>query len=329
MKISSTLAIMEAMADHSRLMILQALLENSLCVEELARSLNLSSSTISFHLKKLETAQLVRKERSQYYSVFQLNKEIFHFPLIEFLQFDNPEKEVQQDREFRNRQKVLRAFFEGSKLIRLPAQEKKKRIILEELSKAFSPGKKYSEPEVNSILGSFNEDYCTLRRLLIGEGLMGRIRDTYWAISPEEPSGNERATDPAAKGKCVLSSDRRKEKMMDRKKELKRAYKETPIPAGIFQIKNLENGKIFLGSSMNLPGAFNRHQFQLVLGVHKFREFQADWKEFGQECFEFRVLEEIPLPEDGSKISPESVKELEKKWLTKLRKDGDKIYEEM
>ena len=39
---------------------------------------------------------------------------------------------------------------------------------------------------------------------------------------------------------------------MDRKKELKQLYKEIEIKAGIYQIKNIENEKIFVGSTRNL-----------------------------------------------------------------------------
>jgi len=40
--------------------------------------------------------------------------------------------------------------------------------------------------------------------------------------------------------------------MMDRKKELKLKYKETKPQAGVYQIKNTRNQKIFVGSTMNL-----------------------------------------------------------------------------
>jgi len=40
--------------------------------------------------------------------------------------------------------------------------------------------------------------------------------------------------------------------MMDRKKELKRLYKEIEIEAGIYQIRNTKNGKILIESTPNL-----------------------------------------------------------------------------
>ncbi|MFN8460532.1 MAG: hypothetical protein U0X93_01990 [Anaerolineales bacterium] len=53
---------------------------------------------------------------------------------------------------------------------------------------------------------------------------------------------------------------------MDNKKsrrELNREYAERVKPAGVYQVKNLSNGKVLLGSSLNLEGPLNRHRFML------------------------------------------------------------------
>lgn len=44
----------------------------------------------------------------------------------------------------------------------------------------------YTEREVNIILADFNDDFCTLRRDLIGEGLMARSMQTYWRLDPRD-----------------------------------------------------------------------------------------------------------------------------------------------
>lgn len=63
-----------------------------------------------------------------------------------------------------------------------PAKEKKKIIVLAEISKNFSKGKKYSEKEVNRILKRIYEDYVTLRRALVEYGFIERANDcsSYW-----------------------------------------------------------------------------------------------------------------------------------------------------
>ena len=71
---------------------------------------------------------------------------------------------------------------------------------------------------------------------------------------------------------------------MDKKKELKLLYKEMKITAGIFQIKNLKNQKVFIKSSRNLK-TMNGQQFQLEHGSHRNKKLQQEWNEFGKESF--------------------------------------------
>jgi hypothetical protein len=45
-------------------------------------------------------------------------------------------------------------------------------------------GKRYNEKKVNEILGGYHEDTATLRRELVGAGLMARESDgsAYWRV---------------------------------------------------------------------------------------------------------------------------------------------------
>jgi len=74
---------------------------------------------------------------------------------------------------------VISAFFEYGKLKSIPAQRKKERICLEEIAKVFEVGKNYEEAEVNEKIEAFFEDYCTIRRDMISEGIMKREGTTY------------------------------------------------------------------------------------------------------------------------------------------------------
>ena len=56
---------------------------------------------------------------------------------------------------------------------------------------------------------------------------------------------------------------------MKTRKELKQAYRERPQRAGVFQVKNTANGKLLLGSSLNLDGPLNGHKFALSTGSPK------------------------------------------------------------
>ncbi|MGI8789092.1 MAG: GIY-YIG nuclease family protein [Pyrinomonadaceae bacterium] len=63
--------------------------------------------------------------------------------------------------------------------------------------------------------------------------------------------------------------------MMDRK-EAKRDYKLNPQSMGVFQIRSAANEKVFVGSSTNLDGIFNRHRFALDADSHQNKSLQAD-----------------------------------------------------
>lgn len=77
-------------------------------------------------------------------------------------------------------QEVLTRFFRGSRLTEIPAARAKRRIVLERLALEFEPGVYYPEPEVNDLLGAFHEDYASLRRYLVDEGLLTREAGRYW-----------------------------------------------------------------------------------------------------------------------------------------------------
>jgi hypothetical protein len=67
----------------------------------------------------------------------------------------------------------------------LPAQRKKLEAILRYVVQAFDVGKRYSEKQVNEILSGYHEDTATLRRELVGLGLMKREGGggDYWRES--------------------------------------------------------------------------------------------------------------------------------------------------
>ena len=110
------------------------------------------------------------------------------------------------------------------------------------------------------------------------------------------------------------------------KKDLKREYKETARPMGVFQIRNLTNEKVFVGSSTNLNGIFNRHRFQLKAGNHPAKDLQTDWNEAGEVNFAFEVLEEL-LPRETLNVKKE-LEFLEDLWLDNLQPYGEKGYNE-
>lgn len=105
---------------------------------------------------------------------------------------------------------------------------------------------------------------------------------------------------------------------MKTRKELQQEYKERKKPAGIFQVKNLVNGKILLGSSLNLEGPLNKHKFMLKIGSHTNKALQQDWNEFGADNFTFEILEEVKINDDPNFNLKDELTLLEMIWVEKL-----------
>lgn len=75
---------------------------------------------------------------------------------------------------------VLRNFVDADGRLRsLPAREAKRRLALEWAAARFEPGREYSEKQVNDILLELYDDYVTLRRLLVDDGLLTRQAGVY------------------------------------------------------------------------------------------------------------------------------------------------------
>lgn len=82
----------------------------------------------------------------------------------------------------RERAAVLRAFMADGRLVRMPAAQSKRRVILEHIVSVFEPGVRYPEREVDAILRAWYDDHATLRRYLIDADLMNRDQGVYWRI---------------------------------------------------------------------------------------------------------------------------------------------------
>lgn len=103
------------------------------------------------------------------------------------------------------------------------------------------------------------------------------------------------------------------------RKDIKRAYKERKKPAGVFQVKNTVNGKVLLGSSLNLEGVFNSHRFRLSIGRHPNKVLQEEWNEVGADGFVFETLEVVQVKDDPNFDLNDELTLLEQIWLEKLQ----------
>ena len=175
----------KALADSNRLKIVGLLADKSYSVEELAELLKLKPSTVSHHLARLSEAGLVKARSESYYNVYQLDQTVLEEKrrtMFSQSELSSVAAEVDVDAYDK---KVIRDFTrkDGS-LKTLPSQRKKLEAILRYIVKAFEPEKRYSEKQVNELLKRYHDDTATLRRELVGFGLMQREGGggEYWRV---------------------------------------------------------------------------------------------------------------------------------------------------
>jgi group I intron endonuclease len=110
------------------------------------------------------------------------------------------------------------------------------------------------------------------------------------------------------------------------KKDIHREYKERVKPSGVFQVKNVLNDKVLLGSSLNLDGSLNKHRFMLKIGSHTNKALQKDWDTFGADQFVFEILEEVKVVDNPNFNLQDELTLLEQVWLEKLQPVGEHGY---
>lgn len=100
-----------------------------------------------------------------------------------------------------------------------------------------------------------------------------------------------------------------------------RKYKGFTPTMGIWMVKNLKNGKVWLGGSEHVQAKLNGFQFQLKMGSCMNRPLQQEYNQDGPEHFVFEVLDELkpdPSKPEGFDYR-QDLKDLEDLWLDKLQ----------
>jgi hypothetical protein len=185
--LATLLAFFKALANESRLRIVGLLAERERSVQELAALLDLKAPTVSHHLAALKALGLVsarpegvvRWHSLRIETLTELNR-----GLLDQKGGVTLTQEV-TDRSDAWETKVLASYVGADgRLTAIPASRRKRLIVLAWLARQFDPARRYREAEVNETLQRRHWDCATLRRELIGYGMMGRERGVYW-LRPE------------------------------------------------------------------------------------------------------------------------------------------------
>lgn len=64
-----------------------------------------------------------------------------------------------------------------------------------------------------------------------------------------------------------------------------------PKTSGVYKIICTVNGKIYIGSAINLRRRWNEHQRRLSLNIHDNQHLQRAYNKYGKSAFEFEIVE--------------------------------------
>lgn len=177
------LEFFKALADANRLKIIGLLAQEELSVEQLAEMLEISPSTVSHHLSKLSKAGLVSAKAESYYSVYRFEAKALEEMARRLLASETlPAVVAGVDLAAYDR-KVLKNFLTPDGRIKaFPTQQKKLEVLLRYAAERFESGVRYSEKQVNTMLGELTEDTASLRRDLVDLGYLQREGGggAYW-----------------------------------------------------------------------------------------------------------------------------------------------------
>ncbi|PPQ49986.1 ArsR family transcriptional regulator [Paenibacillus peoriae] len=179
----------KALADPTRMRILLLLSRGEMHGQALAKKLNLSQPTVTHHASKLREAGVIKERRDKNMVYFTLNPELIRQHAEATVRFIFEKGEGEEEMSELNETleaSVLRNFFsKDGKLRQIPAQYKKKLIVLQMLAEKLEPGRIYPERELNEWIKQYHEDFATIRRELIMHQFMYREREMY-ELNPRE-----------------------------------------------------------------------------------------------------------------------------------------------
>jgi DNA-binding transcriptional ArsR family regulator len=188
---------LKALSDASRLRIVGLLAEGStMTVEQLAQALGLTPGTVVHHLKRLRDAGLVEsRPRPPYvdYSlrIGRLGEIGGELHRLEREQEGAADPLDRPDWASADEARVLRSFFDGERLLGIPAHHGKRLTVLRYLADTvFERKRKYPEKELNQLLAVRHPDAASLRRYLVDEGFMTRKSSVYRLRPRREWPGN-------------------------------------------------------------------------------------------------------------------------------------------
>jgi len=186
--VEALVSLASALFDLDRLRIAAALSNGPANRMELAEKVGVSHRELIRQLDLLQYFGLARPENPSAgqpdpYTRYVLNEDGFRQARQAMAKYRG-----QKPRPTDAREMTLETFMPGGKLTAIPKKHEQLVVLLDEIVAKFEFEKQYKEREINVILEEVNEDYCTLRRLLIDFRYLTRDKGIYSRV----PEGQQR-----------------------------------------------------------------------------------------------------------------------------------------
>lgn len=168
--------------DHDRLAVAGALAVRPMTTDELMAATARDRRIVLTALGDLRGAGLVRQAEDRY----ELDLEALRAVARDAAEAEIPMDPVIGFGMTEDERQILGRYFSGRVLNEIPVQRARRLVVLQRLALEFDVGRRYTEAEVNAILGAFHPDWSALRRGLVDEGLLDREPrgggNLYWRI---------------------------------------------------------------------------------------------------------------------------------------------------
>jgi hypothetical protein len=177
------IAFCKLLVDETRLKMIGIMAQQAVSMEQLTALLRLRPSLVSHHLDKLIEAELVRARAASGSTVHELRTDTLHAMAKRWLAVEAlPGAAIELSGDAYER-KVLADFIgRDGRLKDIPAQQKKRDVILRHILNEFQPGERYSEKQVNGVIKRFHDDAASIRRYLVDLGWLKREAGVYWRV---------------------------------------------------------------------------------------------------------------------------------------------------
>lgn len=78
--------------------------------------------------------------------------------------------------------RLIRPFWRDGRILRWPARDRPRRMVLSEVARVFPLGIRLPEVDVDRELREIWPDYCQLRRALVDYEFLARRAGVYWRV---------------------------------------------------------------------------------------------------------------------------------------------------